>query len=643
VNLLSLFLIVTLLSPDKKVKVNLNQEPASMALQIVSGQDTVVQSLSMGLELTDGTQVATSSDRIVRTKRRTIRESVEAPFYHRPHFEIAANELTLQLKSGFELQIRAYNEGVAYRFVSRRTHAYNIMSERLECRFGGDPDCWLSYSTNEKNPYAMAFQNFYDATTLTQAAGKLAFLPATIQRQHSKVTLLESNVRHYPGMFVRSDSTGILKAEFAHYPAQMDYYPWRRMSFVSRYEDYIARCEGSTELPWRILALADEDRQMPLNPLVYALSEPNQIGDTDWIRPGKVAWDWWNDWNLTGVDFRTGINMQTYRYYIDFASAYGLEYVILDEGWYDPKAGDMLTVIPELDLEALIAYAEQKRVKLVLWCVFNVLDDQLEEACQKYSQMGISGFKVDFLDRNDQTAVEMAYRIADKCAQYHLMLDYHGFYTPTGMNRAYPNVINYESVFGMEEMKWSPKTVDMPQYDVTFPFIRMQAGPVDYTPGAMRNATRADWNASYSTPISQGTRCHQLATYVVFDSPFTMLCDAPTMYEKEPDYTRFLSSIPTVFDSTIVVMGELGQYIVTARRSAGTWYIAGLTNSSARDFSIPLSFLPAGQHQAVLYHDGVNADRQAQDYQVQRLIIECGHPTSVHLAPGGGFVMKVNN
>ena len=637
----ALFLILTLLSPDKQLKVSIGNDAESVTMQVVHGHDTIVPCLSIGLTLGDGQQVASATDKIVRTRRTHIREEVEATLYRQSRFTTEANEVELSLKSGFRLQVRAYNDGVAYRFVSARTSGVIVRDEKMVCRFTADAPGWLSYSTNDEQPYAMAFQNFYDAKPLGQMADKAAFLPATVESHDCKVTLLESNVRHYPGMFVRADKEGALRAEFAPYPARMDYYPWRRMSHVVEGSDHIARIGSQADMPWRILSVSTDDCQMPVSNLVYALSDPNCIGATDWIRPGKVAWDWWNDWNLTGVGFKTGINMETYRYYIDFAASHGIEYVVLDEGWYDPKVGDMLTVVPELDLEQLIAYAAQRNVQLVLWCVFNVLDDQLDEACRRYSAMGIKGFKVDFLDRNDQTAVEMAYRIAERCAQHHLMLDYHGFYTPTGMNRTYPNVINYESVFGMEEMKWSPKTVDMPQYDVTFPFIRLQAGQVDYTPGAMRNATRGDWAACYSTPMSQGTRCHQLATYVVFDSPFTMLCDAPTMYEKEEDYTRFVASLPTVFDTTFVCAGQLGQYIVTARRKEGCWYVAGLTNWEARDVEVPLSFLGTASRRATLWQDGVNADRQAQDYQVSTPELQPGTPFKVHLAPGGGFLLKI--
>ena len=302
----------------------------------------------------------------------------------------------------------------------------------------------------------------------------------------------------------------------------------------------------------------------------------------------------------------------------------------------------MLTVIPELDLPELKAYGKSKGVEIVLWTVFNVLDSQLEAACKKYADMGIKGFKVDFLDRDDQTAVEMVYRIAEMTARYKLTLDLHGIYKPTGINRTYPHIINFESVFGMEEVKWTDIKNNMPLYDVTFPYIRMMAGPVDYTPGAMRNATKADWRAMYYTPASMGTRCHQLAAYIVHDSPFTMLCDAPTNYLNEQECVDFIASLPVEVDSTFIASGELGKYIVTVRKKDVNWYIGGMTNWDERDVQLDFSFLPEGvSYTAVLFKDGVNANKQAEDYRKETIRIDKDSRLTLHLASGGGFAMKL--
>ena len=628
-------------SPDGTLKVEISTGN-ELAYQVMHGNDTILSHSNIGLVLENGTIVG-KTPRITGERRRKIKDNIESPFYRFKEFVATGNELDLKLKGGFGIIFRAYNEGVAYRFYTTQSSDIIIKEEQAEFNFKEDYTAYLPYTTNDKKPMAMAYQNVYDITPLSKAQPKLAFLPVTVDCGSVKLTLLESDLEAYPGMFVQSQQGKYgLKGVFAPYPAKTDFYPWRKQEYVTETTDFISRSRGSRSYPWRVLAITEKDTDMPVNNLVYALASPNRIGDTSWIKTGKVAWDWWNDWNLKGVPFKAGINMDTYKYYIDFASRNGLEFIVLDEGWYDPKSGDMLTVIPELDLPELIAYGKSKGVEIVLWTVFNVLDSQLEAACKKYADMGIKGFKVDFLDRDDQTAVEMVYRIAEMTARYKLTLDLHGIYKPTGINRTYPHIINFESVFGMEEVKWTDIKNNMPLYDVTFPYIRMMAGPVDYTPGAMRNATKADWRAMYYTPASMGTRCHQLAAYIVHDSPFTMLCDAPTNYLNEQECVDFIASLPVEVDSTFIASGELGKYIVTVRKKDVNWYIGGMTNWDERDVQLDFSFLPEGvSYTAVLFKDGVNANKQAEDYRKETIRIDKDSRLTLHLASGGGFAMKL--
>ena len=628
-------------SPDGTLKVEISAGN-ELAYQVMHGNDTILSHSNIGLVLENGTIVG-KTPRITGERRRKIKDNIESPFYRFKEFVATGNELDLKLKGGFGIIFRAYNEGVAYRFYTTQSSDIIIKEEQAEFNFKEDYTAYLPYTTNDKKPMAMAYQNVYDVTPLSKAQPKLAFLPVTVDCGSVKLTLLESDLEAYPGMFVQSQQGKYgLKGVFAPYPAKTDFYPWRKQEYVTETTDFISRSRGSRSYPWRVLAITEKDTDMPVNNLVYALASPNRIGDTSWIKTGKVAWDWWNDWNLKGVPFKAGINMDTYKYYIDFASRNGLEFIVLDEGWYDPKSGDMLTVIPELDLTELIAYGKSKGVEIVLWTVFNVLDSQLEAACKKYADMGIKGFKVDFLDRDDQTAVEMVYRIAEMTARYKLTLDLHGIYKPTGINRTYPHIINFESVFGMEEVKWTDIKNNMPLYDVTFPYIRMMAGPVDYTPGAMRNATKADWRAMYYTPASMGTRCHQLAAYIVHDSPFTMLCDAPTNYLNEQECVDFIASLPVEVDSTFIASGELGKYIVTVRKKDVNWYIGGMTNWDERDVQLDFSFLPEGMsYTAVLFKDGVNANKQAEDYRKETIRIDKDSRLTLHLASGGGFAMKL--
>ena len=570
---------------------------------------------------------------------KTRNERIVSPFYRQKEFNTAYRQADVALSGGFGMEVRAYNEGVAYRFFTTHKGETIIQDESAVFGFPEDSKAWLAYTTNPEKPYAMAFQNTYHETHLVDARPLPAFLPATVESGDVKVTILESDLRSYPGMFVKADGNNLI-AEFAKYPKRMDYYRWRGMSYVAETEDFIAKSTGSRTYPWRVMAITEKDTEMPVNNMVYALAEPNKIGDISWIKPGKVAWDWWNDWNLKGVNFKAGINTRTYQYYIDFAASNKIPYVVLDEGWYDSSKGDIMNPIADIDLQGLIDYGKERGVSIVLWTVFNVLDEHLQETCEKYAKMGIKGWKIDFLDRNDQTAVEMAERLAGTCAQYKLFVDYHGYFTPTGMNRTYPNILNYESVFGMEECRWAKKETDMPRYDVTFPFIRMMAGSVDFTPGAMRNGTKDNWVECYQNPVSMGTRCHQAACYVVHDSPFTMLCDAPTNYEKEPDYTSFIAAIPDEWDETRVLMGEIGKYIVTARRKGGTWYVGGQTNWDERTIQLPLAFLGEGSYVTSMLTDGINASHNAEDYLFDTQFHHQGETLTLHMASGGGFVMK---
>jgi len=628
----------TLMSPDKTIKVEINDD---LSYNVYKNSNELLRNSKLGIKFDNGVSVDQST-KVVGSKTANKKEKVKTFLYRTGDFDSEYNEMTLKLKNNVWLTFRAYDEGVAYRFETKfkNKRAFKIIDEKAEFAFADNYRAWLPFSTNDKKPMAMAFQATYDNNQLSSLGEKLAFLPSAIDCNGVKVTIMESDLEAYPGMFVKAEGSKI-KGVFAKYPKTFDYYPWRKQKYVTATEDYIAKCSTNRTFPWRIIAIAAEDKDMPQNNMVYALASKNRIGDTSWIKPGLVAWEWWNDWNISGVDFKSGINMDTYKYYIDFASEYGLDYLVLDEGWYEPKSGDMLTTIPEINLPELVEYGKKKNVGLVLWTVFNVLDDQLEEACKKYSEMGIKGFKIDFLDRDDQEAVEMLYRIAEATAKHHLFVDLHGTYKPTGYNRTFPNIVNVESVFGMEEAKWSKADdKDMPLYDVTFPFIRQQCGFSDFTQGGMRNASRKDFQPVYSNPMTMGTRCHQAAMYVVYDSPFTMLADNPTAYKKEPEYTKIISSMPTVFDDMTIVDGKIGEYIITARQNGNDWYVGGLTNWTSRDISMDFSFLPEGKDfDVMLMSDGTNADKVATDYKIEKTTVNKSTKMNIHLASGGGFVM----
>jgi len=637
---------VTITSPNKQIKVLLTDNDG-LSFSVTDGQDLLIKKVDIGIDIqSEDRSVEVFHSKIKgRPSVKTIHEDINAPLYRQVEYSTSYNQATIQLNCGVNIEFRIFNEGVAYRFITTGFKSdYQINNEKIEVLFADDYTSYMPFTTNPKKPEAMAFQAVYNVAPISRQRDLLAFLPMTVDAKSSKVTIMESDLEAYPGMFMQVNGLR-LKAKFAKYPKTTDYYQWRRQQYVTSTYDYIARCKSNRSFPWRIFAISHRDIEMLDNNMVYSLATPNRIGDTSWIRPGKVAWDWWNDWGISGVDFQAGINNATYKYYIDFASKYGLEYIILDEGWYTPSSGDLLTTIPDINLQELVEYGHQKNVKIILWCVFNCLDSNIDAICQRYSKMGIAGFKVDFLDRNDQTAVEMIYRIAEKCAHYKMLLDYHGIYAPTGVNRTYPNIVNFEAVFGMEEAKWTKQgEQDMPLYDVTFPFIRLQCGYTDFTPGGFRNASSKDFQPVNSNPMTMGTRCHQLAHYIVHESPLTMMADNPTIYEKEDQCTRFIASLPSLYTHMKVIDGSMGQYIVTMRTdSQGNYYVGGETNWEQRDITLPLNFLPAGSFQAEIFTDGINANKVATDYQVKRQTVNSGTTLSIHMASGGGFAIKLIN
>lgn len=410
---------------------------------------------------------------------------------------------------------------------------------------------------------------------------------------------------------------------------------------VQERESYIARVKGKRTFPWRMAIVTARDEQLADNDLTYLLASPSRLDDISWIKPGKVAWEWWSDRNIDGVNYVTGVNNETYKEYIDFAAKYGMEYVILDEGWAVNLKADLMQVVDSIDLKELVDYASDKNVGIILWAGYYAFERDMENICRFYSDLGVKGFKVDFMDRDDQEMVEFNYRAAAMCAKYHLVLDLHGMYKPSGMNRTYPNILNFEGVHGLENMKWSPDSVDQVKYDVMVPFIRQVAGPLDYTQGAMRNAAKGCYFPCYSEPMSQGTRCRQLALYVVFESPLNMLCDTPSNYVREKESVDFISGIPTVWDETRVLDAKMGEYIVTARRKGDTWYIGGITDWQERDIELDFSFLKGKICQGLLYEDGINAHRIGRDFHLKLIHVDKNTRLTVHLAPGGGFAIRM--
>ena len=581
-----------------------------------------------------------------------IDEVIPSPLYKKSEVDNRCTTLTLAFKGDYAIELRAYDNAAAYRFVSTRKGDYTVKNEVSEWDFAEDNTVYGSYvKFNRKGTgnaiekqYYNSFENAYFVEPLKKMnPERLMFLPVLVDVGGKKVCITESDLMSYPGMYLyNSNGDTTLEGNFAPYPDKVTQGGHNMLQGeVQTRKPYIAEVSGPRSFPWRICIVADNDAELLDDDMVFRLSQPNAIGDTSWIKPGKVAWDWWNDWGLYGVDFEPGINNRTYEYYIDFAARNGIEYVILDEGWSVNKKADLMQVIPEIDVKHLCDYAKERGVGIVLWAGYWALNRDMEGVMKHYAEMGVKGFKIDFMDRDDQQMVDFYERAAVTAAKYKLMCDFHGAYKPCGLSRKYPNVVNYEGVNGLEQMKWSTIELDQVTYDVMIPFIRMVAGPMDYTQGAMVNAQKASYHASNSEPMSQGTRCRQLAMYVVFESPFNMLCDSPTNYEKEPVCTEFIAKIPTVWDETEALDGKVGEYCIIARRAGDVWYVGGMTNWDEREVEIDLSFLGEGNYAATEFVDGPNANKLGRDFLKKEIEVKGGSKLKVKMAQGGGFAMKI--
>jgi len=649
----------TVVSPDGTLKATI-AAGENLNWSLAKNNVAVLSSSRISMTLTDGTVFGGNAE-VAKTSTKSVDKTINTVVYKKAVVEDKYNQLTLKFKN-FDLEVRMYNEAAAYRFISKLERGIRIAGEQAEFMFPSDYKAFIPYVKDSdvlSKEFDTSFESLYQHIPLSEwNKDKIAFLPITVQAGDYTVCITESDLLNYPGMYLYNSSynaddafiispetesaTG-MRAVFAPYPAVTEQGGHNNLQkLVKETEGYIAKASAGASFPWRIVNVASDDKDLLNNDMVYKLGTPAPADeDYSWVKPGKVAWDWWNDWNIYGVDFMSGINNDTYKYYIDFASKHGIEYVILDEGWAVNMKADLFEVVPEINLKELITYAKQKNVDIILWAGFWAFDRDMEKVCKTYSEMGVKGFKVDFMNRDDQEMVAFYTRAAKMCAKYHLLVDFHGAFKPAGLQRRYPNVINYEGVHGLENMKWESSDTDQVTYDVTIPYTRMVAGSFDYTQGAMRNATRADYAPSYSSPMSQGTRCHQLAEYVIFESPLNMLCDSPSNYMKEKECTEFISAIPTTWDETVAVDGKIAEYAAIARKKGDTWYVGALNNWTERDLELNLGFVPSGNYDLIIYKDGVNADKAAQDFAIEKIAIPFNRKLNIHMAPGGGWVAKI--
>ena len=635
-------------SPQKNINITISADGDILKYSVTHDNTPIITDSPISMELNDGKILGANP--IVRSYDiENVNETIKSVLYKKETIIDNYNELTLNFKGNYSIQFRAYDDGIAYRFITKFSKPIIVKKENITYNFDDDYTAYIPYvnpskghGDNISKQFFNSFENTYSITPISEIENdKLAFMPILISlKDNKKVVITEADLEDYPGTYLtkNKNNKNSIVGLHANYPKVEEQGGYNNLQYiVKEREDYIAKVQGARDFPWRCMIISENDKELLNNDMVYKLASPSRIEDESWIVPGKVAWDWWNAWNIKGVDFESGINNETYKHYIDFASEYGIEYVILDEGWAVNKEADMFNVIPEIDIYELVEYADNKGVGIVLWAGYYAIERDMEEICKYYSELGVKGFKVDFIDRDDQKAVNFYYKMAETAAKYNLIIDFHGAYKPTGLNRTFPNVLNFEGVYGLENLKWN-QNIDLVTYETTIPFIRMLAGPLDFTQGAMRNANRDNYRAVWTEPMSQGTRCRQLAEYVIFESPFNMLCDSPSNYRDEDECAKYITEIPTVWDETIALDGEVGEYVIIARRSGDRWYVGGITNWEDREIEIDLSSLNLKHNQATEFRDGVNANKIAEDYSKNIITID-NNTYMVKMSKGGGFVL----
>lgn len=634
----------SLTSPDGKLTVKVSGNTFT-----VLKNGTVVIAPSRSSMVLDNGSVISVNAETSKVRIKSYDNVIVSPVYKKSEVSDHYNEMELTFP-GYKVIFRAYDEAVAYRFVSTLKKPFKVVSEKTNIAMACDCDSFIPYvigfnGSDINSQFYNSFENTYTETKISAwDPSRLAFLPLTMKNVNGyTVSITESDLHDYPGMYViNTDGDNSLEAVFA--PSTKTEHQGGFImieNIIDEYQDYLVACDAGREFPWRIINVAENDAQLLDNDMTFKLGKaPAEGSDFSWVRPGKVAWDWWNDWNIRDVDFLSGVNNETYEYYIDFAAEHGIEYVVLDEGWSVKGPADLLQVVPEIDLERLVKYGREKGVGLILWAGYWAFNRDMEGVCRHYSELGIKGFKIDFLNKDNCEMVNFCWRAAETAAKYHLLLDFHGAFKPAGLQRTFPNVLNHEGVFGLEQMKWSTES-DMVRNDCTIPFTRMVAGCLDYTPGAMLNVTRENYHPCWSQPSSQGTRCHQLALYTIFESPLNMLCDSPSNYLANRECLDFIAGIPTVWDETVALGGCVGEYAVIARRKGDEWYVGAITDWTPRDLDIDLGRLFTGKRNVTIYSDGVNAHRSASDLRISKASLS--GKIKVHLAPGGGWTCYISS
>lgn len=613
-------------SPDSRITVNV-ETGTNTTYSVTFNGKMMLNPSPISMTFDNGTVIGRNME--VKNVERSTQNQVLKPVVRQKSKQIIDhyNEMVLDAEN-YKLYFRVYNDGLAYRFHTDFPDSLKVLNEEVIYCFPED------YNTlfPEERSMLSAQQPLFKPMKLSEiGTDRFCSTPILIKvDENARIFISESDLESYPGMFLRKQGKNELAGKFAAVSLE-DYKTDDRHIFPTKRADYIARVNGTRNYPWRAMIVAENDANLITNQLIYKLA-PEAEGDYSWVRPGKIAWDWYNALILTGVDFKCGINNDTYKYYIDFASKYGIEYVVIDDGW--SEAWDVTKTIPEINMEELVAYGKKKNVDLILWVSWAPFREKIDEAFDKFSQWGIKGIKMDFMNRDDQEMVDFYYEVARKAAARKMLVDFHGAYKPTGWLRTFPNVLTSEGVAGLENHKWGSFVT--PKHNVTLPFTRMVAGPMDYTPGAMINFHEKDHKIWFNLPASVGTRCHQLGMYVVYESPLQMLADSPSNYYREPVCMEFLSQVPVVWDETRVLKASVGEYVVVARRHGDTWYIGGMVGEKGQKFEIDLDFIK-GNKTLTYWEDGVNVDMNANDFARRVQKVKQGDKITITMYDGGGY------
>lgn len=618
-------------SPSGDLAITLDTD-AGLRWSVSYKGETVIAPSEIGMELVEGGDI--TRDIQVKSHNRSQVDNWLEPVVAlksarvREHY----HQLALRFDNGFGLDLRAYDDGVAYRFVSEREGKLRIKREQLALNF---PDGASTLFPEEESLISHNERLYVPATIAEIDSDRFASLPVYMRSGNTHVVFTEADLLDYPGLFLYGTGDNTLRG--SHPQVVTKATPMAGSEDRNQditFGDIIADTEGERSFPWRLAIISDRDGALVESQLVWLLSSPNRVDNTEWIKPGKIAWDWYNANNLFGVDFEAGINTRTYKYYIDFAAQFGLEYVILDEGWTKTTT-NILETNPDIDVHELIRYGKEKNVGIILWNLWGPLDKDYKNILKTYGEWGAAGIKVDFMQRSDQYMVNFYEKIAREAAKNQLMVSYHGGFKPTGLRRTYPNLVTHEGVKGNENNKWSSDIT--PDHNLNLPFIRMAAGPMDYTPGALRNAQPQNHHINHFRPMSIGTRAHEVAMYAVFESGFQMLCESPSTYLREPEVTAFMAAFPVTWDETRVLDARVGEYILIARRHGERWYLGAMTNSQERELTLNLDFLPSGKFTLDYLADGLNTENFAEDYRRDQRAIDKNDKLTLKLAAGGGW------